>query len=127
MCKRDRTDIVYSFGYQTMTSCRKHRKGKQMKTRSTISLRVSTISLIVGFAFVVASASAQEGGKQAKLGDPAPALQVAEWVQGGPIDLKDGEGRKIYVIEFWATWCPPCRASIPHLSELNTKFRTRGS
>ncbi len=33
---------------------------------------------------------------------------------------------KPYVLEFWATWCPPCRTSIPHLNELNKKYQARG-
>ncbi|MFT4648920.1 MAG: hypothetical protein ACI9X4_002154 [Glaciecola sp.] len=37
-----------------------------------------------------------------KLGDPAPALQIAEWVKGQPVDsMATG---KTYIIEFWATW-----------------------
>lgn len=61
-----------------------------------------------------------------QLGDPAPALKVAAWVKGKPIDLKAGKDRNVYVIEFWATWCPPCRAAIPHLTELQRKHRDKG-
>jgi thiol-disulfide isomerase/thioredoxin len=53
------------------------------------------------------------------IGDPAPELKVAKWVQGEAIPkLEKG---KVYVVEFWATWCGPCRATIPHLNELSKK------
>src|SRR5690242_17128293 len=61
----------------------------------------------------------------AELGMAAPALNVAEWVKGNAVDLKEGKGKNIYVLEFWATWCPPCRTSIPHLTELQKKFKDK--
>ena len=61
-----------------------------------------------------------------ELGNAAPALKIAEWVKGTPVDLQAGKGKNIYVIEFWATWCGPCRASIPHLTELQHKFSDQG-
>lgn len=51
-----------------------------------------------------------------KVGDKAPPLQIGEWVKGEPVS-SFVEGRA-YVVEFWATWCGPCIASMPHLSAL---------
>lgn len=61
------------------------------------------------------------------LGDPAPELQVAEWIKGEKVDLAAGKDKHVYVIEFWATWCPPCRDSIPHLSALQKKYKDQGA
>jgi thiol-disulfide isomerase/thioredoxin len=60
-----------------------------------------------------------------EVGDPAPPLQIKEWIKGTPVELKIGDG-KVYVIDFWATWSPACRSSIAHLTELQTQFKTQG-
>jgi thiol-disulfide isomerase/thioredoxin len=59
-----------------------------------------------------------------KAGDKAPALSIETWVKGD--EVKGFEPGKVYVVEFWATWCPPCVKSIPLLTELQRDFKREG-
>jgi thiol-disulfide isomerase/thioredoxin len=61
-----------------------------------------------------------------ELGSPAPPLQIKEWLKGQPVNVRDGLDKHVYVVKFWATWCGPCRQSIPHLSAIQKKYADRG-
>lgn len=68
-------------------------------------------------------------GQDLTIGDQAPALDVEHWVSNGDGKFKEvTEFKKgnVYVVEFWATWCGPCIASMPHLSELQKEYADKG-
>lgn len=81
-----------------------------MKTSITLSIAI----------FLSIACIAQEK-KILTVGDAAPKVQYSKWLKGVPFtpDQKD----IVYVYEFWATWCGPCIAAMPHLSDLARKYK----
>lgn len=79
----------------------------------------STISVAV-------SASAAD---ELTIGSKAPGIDIEHWVQNGGgkfAPVKEFESGKVYIIEFWATWCGPCRSAMPHISDIQEKYGSRG-
>lgn len=58
------------------------------------------------------------------IGEKAPTLEGAKWIKGSPITRY--EKGQIYVLDFWATWCAPCIAGIPHLADIQTTYAEKG-
>ena len=70
-------------------------------------------------ALLAGTATARADSPTLNVGDSAPKLAVKSFVKGESIS--EFEPGKNYVVEFWATWCGPCRTSIPHLTDLQKK------
>lgn len=80
--------------------------------------------LLLLFFLIATSTYAQnEPLPSLNIGDPAPPLRVGEWIKGTPV--QKFEKGHVYVLEFWATWCKPCIAAMPHLSALAREYRDR--
>lgn len=83
-------------------------------------MKIKTIFITVILLYTI-SIYSQNG---AKIEDKAPALTVEEWIKGEAINSFDNG--KVYLVEFWGTWCSPCIANIPHLSKIQKKYLNDG-
>lgn len=70
------------------------------------------------------AANPAEAKPALSIGSKAPVPDVAEFLRGDkPAFFEPG---KVYVLEFWATWCGPCRQSMPHLTKLAEDLKEKG-
>ena len=77
---------------------------------------IATLVLATGI-LIVSNVYAQN----IKIGDSVPRLEPYGWIKGQQVS--GFEKGMVYVIEMGATWCKPCKAAIPNLSELATKYK----
>lgn len=97
---------------------------------------------LLGGAFVLSSCA--EKKEQPMSGKPSPSNTMANMpehssqpsavkaanftltsLDGKPVSLSDYAG-KVVILDFWATWCPPCRNEIPHFNELAAEYGDKG-
>jgi peroxiredoxin len=63
-------------------------------------------------------------GARAAVGSPAPDFTLTD-LQGQKVTLSQFRG-KVILVNFWATWCPPCREEMPSMEELFRRFQDQG-
>ena len=104
--------------------------GAHLHVQQVVSFRTSFMKKLVAATalvlFLVSTcvAAADISDADLKIGDLAPKLQTGKWLRGQA--LQGFDSNHVYIVEFWATWCGPCRASIPHLSSLSQRYNANG-
>lgn len=84
--------------------------------------------VVLALAGISAASGAQRGRESAavcNVNEPAPLHLSLRDPQGAEISLSRFKG-KIVLINFWATWCEPCRIEIPDLNDLYRRYQRRG-
>lgn len=97
-----------------------------MNPINKLTAKVAACGLSAG---ILLGLSASAGGQSSDarpttaIGLPAPALPPVEWRLGDPI--KEWKSGEVYVLDFWATWCKPCIKSMPHMVEVQNKYKDK--
>ena len=88
---------------------------------------IAALALAIAF-FVLepffASQTTRPGGPEGLVGESAPILALRD-DRGSPVSLEQYRGR-VVLMNFWASWCPPCRAEMPDLQRLANAYAHSG-
>jgi len=80
---------------------------------------------VISFLFVIVSLTACQGQMESSTaGSLAPDFTLRD-LNGESFSLAEAKG-KVVILDFWATWCPPCRAELPHFQSLHREYEGKG-
>jgi peroxiredoxin len=95
-----------------------------------VGIIVVTVMFLIGLTYYADKATRVQGNGRPVVaassasGKPAPEFKVKD-LDGKEVALADYKGKVVFV-NFWATWCDPCRIEIPWLIDMQAKYGSRG-
>jgi cytochrome c biogenesis protein CcmG/thiol:disulfide interchange protein DsbE len=82
------------------------------------------LAVLCGVALLAGCVTTSKSNKPLVAMQDAPEFAL-ENVQGGQIKSAQLKG-KVLILDFWATWCPPCKAEIPNYNKLRAEYKDKG-
>lgn len=86
-------------------------------------MHLTTLKSIILLSSLFFLAQCQSGSDKLINGEIAPAIELPD-AEGNEVTLEDYQG-KIVLVDFWASWCKPCREKHPKMVELYNKYKTK--
>jgi cytochrome c biogenesis protein CcmG/thiol:disulfide interchange protein DsbE len=99
------------------------RRIENMTNKGSVAALVSTVAG-VGLLILLAFALLSPAGGRPALGDPAPDFSI-DLFDGTEVSLSNWRGQ-VVVLNFWASWCAPCRQEAPDLQEIWERYQDKG-
>lgn len=69
---------------------------------------------------------AQDTAMRIKIGEKAPEFKLKDVMTGKVVTLSEFQGKKVVMLEFWATWCDICKREMPNLVKFNAAWKDKG-
>jgi peroxiredoxin len=96
-----------------------------MKKTTRLWVRAILLIVMVGLiGFALYEATTQQNGRKPETGQEAPNFTLTS-LTGQEVQLRDLRGKAV-MLNFWGSWCEPCRSEMPTLQKMYTKYRNQG-
>ncbi len=91
--------------------------------------KMAPFFLLIFFSVVLAASTVLAAGDTAmrlKIGEKAPDFRLKDVMTGKTVTLSEFAGKKVVMLEFWATWCDICKREMPNLVKLHNAWKPKG-